>query len=145
MELHLAPHVCCITSINESLQPLGELLPGLADRWGDFPEGSIVTYGSHGELCVRMYLLPTQLCSGHLKRLEISQTGTPITVFEGSIGPLLRLNIKQSGFFLFFFYTFIFLVDGQEQAMSSRHKISGTETNPRHNHPLQSVSTIRRE
>ena len=145
MELHLAPHVCCITSINESLQPLGELLPGLADRWGDFPEGSIVTYGSHGELCVRMYLLPTQLCSGHLKRLEISQTGTPITVFEGSIGPLLRLNIKQSGFFLFFFYTFIFLVDGQEQAMSSRHKISGTETNPRHNHPLRSVSTIRRE
>lgn len=101
MELHLAPHVCCVTSINESLQPLGELLPGLADRWGDLPEGSIVTYRSHGELCVRMYLLPTQLCSAHLKQLEIRQTGMPITVFEGSIGPLLRLNIKESGFFCF--------------------------------------------
>ena len=105
MELHLAPHVCCVTSINEPLQPLGELLPGLADRWGDYPEGNIVTYRSHGEVCVQMYLLPTQLCSGHLKRLEIRQTGTPITVFEGSIGPLLRLNIKQSGWLLLLFLT----------------------------------------
>lgn len=51
MELHLAPPVCRVTSLNESLQHPGELLPILAGRWGDGrTEGSISTYRKHGGL-----------------------------------------------------------------------------------------------